>query len=203
MTYVAEGLPGAGKTTVLAALANPGHVMVVRELLTREPPDAELAWYLANDADKDALARADSTPVVLMDRSYLSTLAYRYALQQREGGDPYDQALAAVTQRLAAGTLHVPDGYLYFRHSPASSLARQSEANASQWRSEQFLKAVQDFYDYHLGNELRGLVLHIDATRPLRQVIEQVGEHLSTYSLKSGIVGVRNQGPSQWGDRHE
>jgi hypothetical protein len=73
---VFEGLPGAGKTTLISQLASLApHVLVLEEVILPTPNVPDRHFYALNDLAK--VARAGSTVQdVLCDRSWASTAAY-------------------------------------------------------------------------------------------------------------------------------
>jgi len=186
---VVEGPEGAGKSTLVRALAarlgaegrdvvtvrEPGGTPVAeaaRKVALKFPhamaPAAELFLFLAARADlvhqviRPAL---EAGQVVIADRFDLSTVAYQVA----GGGLPADQVAQAV--RLATGGL-APDVMLVLDVPVDVGRARQRAARKVQDRFERqddaFHRRVLEAYRSVRG---RGVV-HIDATQPKQAVLD-------------------------------
>ncbi len=86
MPVAIEGLPGAGKTTFIAALAaRNAHIVVIPELVLAPPTSPTLEYFVANDLRKWELAVGSDRAI--MDRFWASTAAYVLAESRLLGGD--------------------------------------------------------------------------------------------------------------------
>jgi len=186
---VVEGPEGAGKSTLVRALADrlqaegrpvvtvrePGGTPVAeaaREVVLRFPhemaPAAELFLFLTARADlvhrviRPALATGD---VVVADRFDLSTLAYQVA----GAGLPYEEVAQAI--RLATGGL-VPDVTLVLDIPVEVGRERQRAAHKVQDRFERqddaFHRRVLDAYRRAQGPG----VVHLDAMQSKKAVLD-------------------------------
>jgi len=186
---VVEGPEGAGKSTLVRALADrlqaegrpvvtvrePGGTPVAeaaREVVLRFPhemaPAAELFLFLTARADlvhrviRPALATGD---VVVADRFDLSTLAYQVA----GAGLPYEEVAQAI--RLATGGL-VPDVTLVLDIPVEVGRERQRAARKVQDRFERqddaFHRRVLEAYRQARGPG----VVHLDATQSKKAVLD-------------------------------
>jgi len=186
---VVEGPEGAGKSTLVRALADrlqaegrpvitvrePGGTPVAeaaREVALKFPhdmaPAAELFLFLAARADlvhriiRPALEAGD---VVVADRFDLSTLAYQVA----GAGLPYEEVAQAI--RLATGGL-VPDVTLVLDIPVEVGRERQRAAHKVQDRFERqddaFHRRVLEAYRQARGPG----VVHLDATQSKKAVLD-------------------------------
>lgn len=152
---VLEGMPGAGKTTAAAALADQG-LSVVGEYtddsdatiaIAAHPgitdDDAHQANWLRKAAQ--CAARLTSCPVVYADRDWLSSLSYAYS-----AGDADLLACRAAwaAGHLSAGTLLLPAAYAVFDLDPAASIARrETRLRAGHpWNHPAALERLRRFY---------------------------------------------------------
>lgn len=133
---VLEGMPGAGKTTVAAALGGTG-VHVLGEYVSHtgtavpigvHPATSDDTAHQANWLHKTTLARRSLSDgaVVYADRDWLSSLAFAYSIAASDDGTLLrDRACWALTC-LAAGTLVLPGSYVVFQVDVATSLRRRA-----------------------------------------------------------------------------
>jgi hypothetical protein len=151
---VAEGMPGAGKTSALAVLAGQGH-RVLGEYTTPggdvipiglHPPVDDDAAHQRNWLRKHLqAAELRRSGPVLADRDWLSSLAYAYSATD-------DRLLAArarwVHEHLGQGSLAVADAYAVFELAPATSLRRRRDrlTPAHPWSTTQGLRRLATFY---------------------------------------------------------
>ena len=91
--FIFEGLPGSGKTTMSLKLSKELNFKLVQEIIDepyREISPSEIigvdqSFYFENDKKKYKLAKKYSkTKHVLVDRGFLSTLAYNLCLEKNK-----------------------------------------------------------------------------------------------------------------------
>lgn len=155
---VLEGMPGAGKTTAVGALAARG-LLVLGEYtdiadatiaIAMHPPvdddDAHQQNWLRKTAQCTArLARGGT---VYADRDWLSSLSYAYSITPADGGALLQQRATWAATSLREGSLVLPGIYVVFDLDPATSLARRaSRLRAGHpWNDPSSLQRLRDFY---------------------------------------------------------
>lgn len=148
-----EGLPGAGKSTLVERLPYPK----VPEMLVTKDEEATFtdADYLEHDKQKYRLAqRLGQNGVCLMDRTTLSSHAYAFA-----SGDIDEASLPIETGE----DIH----YLYLAITPELSLERQLPGL---WESSiDFRERTARFYDRQFQDTPRRIAT-IDGSRSLDEV---------------------------------
>lgn len=128
MIIAFEGLSCAGKTAVSTELSiKYPKLILLPEFFVSIKDKVSTDLCIANDIAKYTYARILSNRGnhVLMDRSYLSTLAYTYA----EGKDKYRHAQSWYEDALNAKSVGEPDLYIYLRIQPEKSLERAASVN--------------------------------------------------------------------------
>ena len=187
---VVEGTPGAGKTTLITALATRG-LRTVGEYVT--PTGATLAWADHPGVDEDQAHQQNWTAkhdlahdpgsgrVVACDRDWVSALAYAASLDDTPLlGARARWADAALTQ----GQLCVAENYLVLHLDPDTSLTRRSGrlTPGHPWSTRPGLRRLEQFYadpaaavaraHPRLGERLAGARwLHLHAPNP-QQALE-------------------------------
>jgi dTMP kinase len=181
-----EGLDGAGKTTLIAGLADALDALVLREpggvevserirSLLKDPdltidPRAEALLYAAARAQlvaQELRPLLESGRTVLLDRFVDSSLAYQGA--GRGLGVDEIRALNA----FATGGLR-PNRTLLLRIDPAQAMARISDRPADRLEREDgaFFRAIADAYDALAAAEPERVVV-IDAAQPPEAVLAE------------------------------
>jgi hypothetical protein len=179
---VLEGMPGAGKTTLAAALAADGNTVLGEYTtpggatipLSGHPGAADGTAHDANWLRKASQAGAARRggQAVYLDRDWLSALAYAYSIADRDGGLLLHQRCAWAQDSLAAGHLLLGDSYVIFHVTAATSLRRRAAALQGDhpWSHPQPLARLRYFYTWpaqvisavhpHLGTALLAPAWH-------------------------------------------
>jgi dTMP kinase len=175
-----EGIDGAGKTTLAAALARelgatalrePGGVPLaerIRDLVKSAPCDARAEALLFAAARAELVAeeirpRLDAGATLVLDRFVDSSLAY-----QGGGRGLGIEAVRAINDFGTGGL--VPDRTLYLRVDPQRGIDRVGGRGAAdRFEDLEFLQRVADAYEELAAAEPRRWVV-IDADRPRQAV---------------------------------
>ena len=180
---ILEGLPRTGKTTVGRALAEEIDVTFKEEVYVMAGPgkkqwslthsDDEVAWwYLSEDIRR--LDEADKSPeaVQILDRSYISTLAYCHARYKLDKIGEVDQKLKLVRGRVLRAPRPKVGHVLFFDDSPEVSFQRIQETwetHRSQWNRLGFLRSAYEYSQWFIAKE---------ETAPVSRLRGGVGEKL-------------------------
>jgi len=146
---VVEGMPGAGKTTVLAALAQAGHTVLGEYIadtgvvlsLRGHPRHGDEGAHLANWLRKSTQLSRFATPV-WVDRDWLTALAWSASTSGLTGRAVWAH------DHLADGHLVLPQLWIILDLPPAISLRRRAgrmEAGHS-WSRPIVLERLRAFY---------------------------------------------------------
>lgn len=159
MLVVLEGLPGAGKTTVLRHL-NAAGIATINELVLPEPAVADENFFLENDRRKYDVVTGDNT---VMDRNFISTLCFNTAHDSVFHTNRRTAINQSIIDMQTAGVVWQPDLYVWLRCSVSTSLERQSKTNDPIWSNAAFLQAVDDQYrGYFAGHSIASIVINTD-----------------------------------------
>ncbi|MEK7564373.1 MAG: AAA family ATPase [Patescibacteria group bacterium] len=152
---VIEGMPGAGKTSLIEILKKEEGFVVYKETYS---PEVEL---LTSDFEKERFYLMEEirknkeiilNKVNVFDRNFLSILAYSYALDRNRLCEKglYDWVKKLYLEYVANGAIKHPDKYVVLLISTSESINRrkkyQSDPGYAIWFNEGFLDAFYDFY---------------------------------------------------------
>jgi thymidylate kinase len=190
---VFEGLPGAGKTSHVNALAKSLGCPMIAEWVAFPESDwmrytLREPYYLANDETKEFLGNLFKDSLVLFDRHYTGALAYSYALSvvrhaDCSTGECYEQNMSWYRRCMAEHRLSASNVVFWLDISPATSLQRQPRARASDpiWGDVDCLEAMRFYYrQFYALIEPHVKLIHIDAEQPLAQVYHLIETHMKT-----------------------
>lgn len=149
--HVLEGMPGAGKTTALAALAH--EHTVLGEYTNDQTHALDLAAYPSHDDDqphltnwlrKDAQTRhLTRIGPVVVDRNWLTALAWAASLD-----DDLTQRARWAHTNLTAGRLTLPERWIILDCSVETSLTRRQDRldYTHPWAHQAPLRRLRAFY---------------------------------------------------------
>jgi thymidylate kinase len=157
-----EGLPGAGKTTLIEALAaRVPACRVVPETVIRLPHVPSLDDFVRNDLRKEELLRHENG-LVLVDRYWPSTVVYHQAEQRLLGRRP---TLREVQHDLFGRALFDPDVYVLL---DSRACVRRSTAVDGLWPDAAFRSLVREGYRQFAESRRIVVTINVDklADRP-------------------------------------
>lgn len=176
IVYVLEGLPGGGKTTIFNHFSKNRNFNVVEQIIHHNfYHKAKENYYFYSDYLKYKKAEILSRKkVVLMDRGYMSTLAYNYAYNKIFKSNNYIRAKKEIKKNSAI--FSIPCMLLYIAINTKTSLRRKNRMNKqSIWRNEKFLSFMKDFYEKEMPKlNKNNKIININGELLLSQVIDHV-----------------------------
>ena len=185
MIVVFEGLPGTGKTTAVLTIAAKLKAVCVPEIVVPllqsddrfdiEEKERE-RFYFRNDEEKCRLAKEANNGLVIMDRNYLSTLAYNYSRLAVEKNPFYNEVLAWYKGNLGK-KLCRPDFYIFFEGDLTHSFDRKNRMvdGSRVWTSIKHLKAMVEYYrKFFKKIEPDSLMIKVDANLPPAELNKKV-----------------------------
>ena len=156
MIVAIEGLPGAGKTTLVKHLSHKCRGSLVISELVIWPKDKNIDedFFVKNDYEKFRIIEnqdVDKT-LILLDRSYLSTLVYNLALSNIPRKI---NSIKTFQCYLLKQSIFYPDLIVFLNINERISLQRSSYSHSDKiyfdnWEKEDFLKLIIKHYAYYL-----------------------------------------------------
>lgn len=178
MIVTFEGLSCAGKSEAINNLyaSHTDEYATVPEFILNTDGGIDTKLCQVNDIAKPQMAALlnGSNPVVLVDRSFLSTICYAYA--NKEDADDlqhwYDE-------RINNGSIPLPDLFVYLRVSPEVALERAHRIGRA---TDQFAwytgteRAYDKYERYFEEFPYTTEALVIDAEQPIEQLVSIIDQ---------------------------
>lgn len=179
--FAFEGLPGTGKTSIVNFFSEKG-TSTVQQILPSEPLcdfDMPQSFYFRSDQMKTKYYLKSKDKICLLDRYYVSTLAYYWSYDKIHMTNRYRKALRWYKNSLKNKTLIRPFSVFCIAISPVLSLARkgreQSNSTNNLWCNKDFLKYFNNYYDYFYNNiEPKTRVIKLSGNMPMINLIKIV-----------------------------
>lgn len=184
MRIIIEGLAGGGKTSLAEFIRDEFGYAKVDEAIHETIDDTDKDAYLNQDIDKHRLLHAHENSV--MDRSYLSTLAFNYASDHVFETHNFPYISEKVRSYLDDKTLTIPEHVIFIEVPIETSLKRQKKSNAAYWSDTHMLEYTDAFNKRYIAALDPETILRIDGTQSFETVCAIVRDkiaHPETWSL--------------------
>jgi len=200
-----EGMPGAGKTSVLASFAEEleGTCILLPELnLEPDSPWKKLSSKEQGDifhklwVERMMLLNTfkDSKLCFLLDRTYFSNLAFVYALDSIKGTHNYQAQKKAFNESFANNKF---DLIFVFDISPEIGLQRRllrGDRISWPWSNVAFLKAMRQFYREELPKYAQGKIKYINTDKDTNLIKAEVRAELLSLVDNNNKNSLVNEG---------
>lgn len=180
-TIAFEGMPHSGKTSTLNYIRSlkRQEIYFLDELyFTKGQLDTltdkrgtilESKWFIDQEIKRKvniAQAITEGFKTILIDRTYLCTLAYCYARSKINNNPQEFQDLVAYLDQ-NRDALPKYDKVIVFENRVEKSLGRrkdQNEPDSGYWNDKDFMKYFQEFYDQQIDKYLTSKIIRINTT---------------------------------------
>lgn len=185
--FALEGLPGAGKTSIINHFKAYEAIKTVPQILPHEPTfdqSMKQLFYLNSEELKTTECLSQSSPVCLLDRYYVSTLAFYWAYDQIHATKTYAQAFTWYEHALKAHKIVKPFTIFYISVPIPLSFKRKervaSKGYDNLWLNTEFLGLLSQYYDYFYREiEPQTHVVRLAGTEPLQTLIDEIWSTIS------------------------
>lgn len=179
ITFVLEGLPAAGKTTLAKSLRASGFVVVNESLGYLNPARTHYtqADIFNETVHKYSLSKASGNTVI--DRGYPSLLAWDYCTARLYGDNNYPEKYTWINKALEDDLLFEPSWYIYHRITPEISLQRRPREETTEdiWSGILGLRYCYDYYEYFFNREsIKNRTLVLDSELSPEQVVDIISK---------------------------
>jgi len=148
-----EGLPGAGKTTLIRQLSKELNIPMVEEILDKDlnclSPEETRGFpgdfFFDSDRLKYSSAKELGEKIVLIDRGVFSTLAYNFCLDNKDILKKAKDSVSSILKKYNSDCV-----YVYIRIDAKTSLVRKKKKindSFDIWSFKKNLKKTEEFYD--------------------------------------------------------
>ena len=175
-----EGIPGAGKTTIMERLRNDyGAIDGIDQILPRDLPDETITLpkILESDQLKTLSINKSLAPIIVLDRYYQSTLAYHWAYDRVFGEREFSMVQDWKEKALETKTLTVPDYTFFIDVDPVLSTQRKNRElvnyGTKAWIRNDFLISMRQYY-VNLTNDTTENCILIDGRATIEDMIATI-----------------------------
>ena len=167
-------------------LSKAKYIKTVPQILPHEPEfdQAESQnFYFKSEELKIEAALLTDQRVILMDRNYVSTLAFYWSFDQIHGTKTYKRALHWYRRTMRMGKLVKPFTVFYIETPIELGTARKGRSLGNclgdLWLNEEFLKAFISYYDYFYSIIERDIqVVKLSGKESLSSLKRQIQEYI-------------------------
>lgn len=177
-----EGIPGSGKTTLRSIIeVDDLSIDRVEQILPGDPEDdydLGLDKIIQSDLLKTKRTASGEHRIVVLDRYYLSTLAYQFSYDSMNKTNTYGNLKKLYDDYLENGELVTPDVTFYIDTPVEESYARKNRVpGGSIWEDKIFLGLNQVYYRNQEGFYI------IDGSKGLGEI-----QHIIEDVIRKGVV---------------
>lgn len=181
-----EGLPGSGKTSLLN-LCKTSSVECVEQILPEEPKEEKDTDYFQNSEEmKTAQVLASKHNIGLLDRYYLSTLAYYWATDKIFGTSNYQKVFEWYSKSIESGKLIKPFMVFLIKTPLEKSFTRKKrtvdQSSKNIWLNPDFLNLCEDYNEYFYREiEPHTTVVRIDGNREIPDILLEINNYMQKH----------------------
>lgn len=184
-----EGMPGAGKTSFINNYSNKKDVVFVPQLqieesiLNKDNLETSKQFLFAEKKKMELIYNLGKKHrEIIIDRTFLTTLAYCYA-RSKINNTPDEYASLLRVYNDIKQTIIFPTHIIYLDVSVDKSIYRRSsyskESKYKNWFNPVFLSHLKNFYDTELKKFFPTILLNIDTTNlDLKEVTDKINNVL-------------------------
>ncbi|MDR1032416.1 MAG: hypothetical protein LBL84_00170 [Candidatus Nomurabacteria bacterium] len=180
--YVLEGLPGSGKSTTIQTLKNSYGLQTIDQILPHEPKNDQSMspeFYFKSDELKTTRAIDNGYSPTIIDRYYVSTLAFYWASDRVFGTNNYKTVFSWYEDAMRHGKLLMPFSTFYIDIDVALSSHHKkrvlTRSSTDAWTNSAFVASLKKYYEYFFSQiEPRSKVIRVSSTSSLKDIEKSV-----------------------------
>lgn len=180
--YVLEGLPGSGKTSIANYFTVKENILALSQILPIEPKFDQampVSFYVKSEELKTQKIKTTGEQAYLLDRYYVSTMAFYWACDKLRGTREYPEVFSWYKRSVEKGKILKPFRTFLIQIPVDESLKRKNRQPSNNlknlWLNKRFLAHVNNYYDYfYQVIEPHSTLVTIDGLLPLKQILSYV-----------------------------
>lgn len=196
-----EGMPHSGKTSIMMAIdrLKRNDILLIDEIYfdkqqlkalnDKRGTITESKWFIDQEI-KRGLTLKDRDlrlcKLILVDRTYLSTLAYGYARSKINRNPKEFKELSEYARKHCKSILKY-DSIIVFCNDVQTTINRRNDLkkkDAEYWNNQEFMGYFQEFYTKKLSTFYHSNLLSLDVSSlGIDEIVHKVLRHLSTEGL--------------------
>lgn len=183
--YVLEGLPGAGKTSIVSNFeVAEKEIEIIPQILPSEPIFDQAmshAFYLQSEELKTQRYKSSVRHVCISDRYYVSTLGFYWAYDKIHKSNTYSLVFDWYKKTIEQRKIIRPFTVFHIKVPIELSVERKGRVLSMDytnlWLNASFLEYFNQYYEYFYNEiEPQTNVVEISGLQPLRAVQENIRE---------------------------
>jgi thymidylate kinase len=186
LIFTLEGIPGSGKTSILDSCRD-REIECIDQILPVEPKSEQpVEYFLESEELKTLSVLQSNRKISLLDRYYVSTLAYYWASDKITGSCIYSKVLSWYQKAINSGAIIKPFT-VFLIHTPIDKSFirknRQADINSgNMWLSPDFLNYCEEYNNYFYTHiEPHTNTVSIDGSCELCVIAEEIRSYISKY----------------------
>lgn len=180
--FTLEGLPGSGKTSTWNHFKKDKKILRIRQILPVEPKFDQAmrqSFYFRSDELKTKKCLKSNKQICLLDRYYVSTLAFYWAYDKIHKTKTYKIVFDWYKKSLQKRKLFKPFFVCYINTSLNTSLKRKNRIASIKydnlWLNKRFLRYFNNYYNYFYKNiEPQTKIIKLSGDKLLHVLIENI-----------------------------
>lgn len=198
--FVLEGLPGSGKTTIIKFFEKDDDFCAINEVLPCDPgydspPNRD--YFTRSDVLKTEKITNSQARNYLLDRYFISTLAFNWALDKTYKTSEYERVFAWYEDGIKKGRLLIPTLTFIIELSGQRSFVRKrrgaTEDSDIPWHNSKFVEYFKEYYDIYFQEvSPRERALRIKGTETCENIINLIKKYSQSKNYATGQLSPRH-----------
>ncbi len=187
LIFSLEGLPGSGKTTSLNSFKTSHNVELIDQILPCEPLDSQpVEFYLNSEEKKTKRVTTSKHKICLLDRYYVSTLAFYWATDKINNTQRYPQVYDWYRKSMGNGKIIKPFCVFYIETPIEMSYFRKNRKpdlnSENPWLNPNFLAYFEEYcHNFYATTEPLTRICKLDGRKTQAEILGEIKVIIKEY----------------------